>query len=399
MMTRMTRMTSTSRTYYCSMKFKYLKIDLESSTTYNCHAAKSYPVNFARVVAHPGQLFNTDINVIERQQMLNNERNASCEQNCWAAEDAGSVSPRMYQDGIARTHTQTVTTPEIIDLTINGDCNLTCSYCCKEFSSAWRRDIAGVGDYNVADNRYKINNKDHALLSISQNELKNTKHYQQLLNEIRLVSADLKTLTVTGGEPFLDNQLVSMLKSIELNATASIEIYTGLGVSLKRVERIIDELQGMNVTIIVSGENTDKLYEFNRYGAEWSEFVSKVDMIHKKNIPIKFQATLTNLTVMGFVEFYNYFKNEEIMITVAHQPSMMAPYVLDIITKQTLISEVAKLPATIRDTIVTAISSTPSEEQRISIKEFLLEFSLRRNLQLDVFPTSFLTWLEIDCVV
>lgn len=381
------------------MKFKYLKIDLESNTTYNCHAAKSHPIDFTRMSELPGQLFNTDINVAERRQMLNNERNASCEQNCWSAEDVGSISPRIYQSGLAQTHTQVVTTPEIIDLTINGDCNLTCSYCCKEFSRAWRRDLFENGDYQIADDRYKFNNKDRALLQISQRELKNTQRYQQLLTEIRLVSTNLKTLTVTGGEPFLDNQLIDVLKSLKLNPDTVIEIYTGLGVNANRVDWIADELKDMNVTVIISGENTDQLHEFNRHGATWDGFVAKVNILKSKNIPVKFQSTLTNLTVAGFKEFYNHFKNEEIILTVAHQPSMMAPYVLDPATKQAIIADVADLPVDVRDTIVTAISPEPTKQQQVSIKEFITEFSRRRNLKLDIFPTTFLTWLEIDCVV
>ena len=134
-------MSGPERDYYCSYKFKFLKIDLESKTTYNCHAAAPHPIDFDWLNNNPGQLFNTDTSINERQQMLNNQRNDSCEQNCWRAEDSGAQSPRLYQGGAKRTHDQLITHPEIIDLTVGGDCNLTCSYCCKEFSSAWRRDI------------------------------------------------------------------------------------------------------------------------------------------------------------------------------------------------------------------------------------------------------------------
>jgi hypothetical protein len=71
------------RDYYCSMKFKFLKIDLESTTTYNCHAASPHSVDFNWLKNNPGNLFNTNVNVAERQMMLENKRNSSCEQN-WA---------------------------------------------------------------------------------------------------------------------------------------------------------------------------------------------------------------------------------------------------------------------------------------------------------------------------
>ena len=106
----------TNRDYYCSMKFKFLKIDLPSKTIYNCHAAAPHRIDFDWLEENPGNLFNTPVNVYEREQMLRNERNKSCEQNCWIAEDAGAVSPRINQNGIEQTHTDPVTDPEIIDL-------------------------------------------------------------------------------------------------------------------------------------------------------------------------------------------------------------------------------------------------------------------------------------------
>jgi hypothetical protein len=129
------------RDYYCSMKFRYIKFDLERKTTYTCHAATPHAVNFDWLEKNPGQIFNSPINIEERNQMLRNERNASCEQNCWPAEDEGAVSPRLFQGGVEKTHTDIITMPEIIDLTVGSDCNLMCLYCTKEYSSTWRNDI------------------------------------------------------------------------------------------------------------------------------------------------------------------------------------------------------------------------------------------------------------------
>ena len=117
------------RDYYCSKKFTFLKIDLESKTTYNCHAAKPHQIDFEWLQHNPGQLFNTPINLKERQMMLSNQRNDSCEQNCWPAEDRGLPSPRLMQQGQFRSHDQIVVQPRMIDITLNTDCNLTCSYC------------------------------------------------------------------------------------------------------------------------------------------------------------------------------------------------------------------------------------------------------------------------------
>lgn len=380
----------TTRSYYCSMKFKYLKIDLESKTTYTCHAADPHPVDFAWLDKHPGELFNNPINVGERQMMLSNQRNPSCERNCWHAEDRGATSPRMFQNGAERTHINILAQPETIDLTIGADCNLTCTYCCKEFSSAWRRDVVNTGDYPGNNQRYTADSKDKVLLSISQHNLKTTKHYQALLDEIKLAAPGLRKLNVTGGEPFLDNYLVDTIKSLTLN-DAIIEIYTGLGVNIKRFERILDELQGLPVVVIVSAESIGSLLEFNRYGINWADFCSKINLLQQKRIKFKFQSTISNLTVTGYSDFIKYFGSNEIITTFAYQPSMMSPYVLDPESK--LIIQDQQVPAS----VIKSIAATPTEEQRINTKNFLLEFTRRRpSLNLSVFPTTFLNWLGIS---
>jgi organic radical activating enzyme len=396
-------MLDSERDYYCSYKFKYLKIDLESKITYNCHAATPHTIDFAWLKTNPGQLFNTDTSINERQQMLNNQRNVSCEQNCWRAEDSGAQSPRLYQGGKKKTHSQLITHPEIIDLTIGGDCNLTCSYCCKEFSSAWRRDIVNNGSYNISDSddRFCATNKDRLLLKISQSELKSTPHYQTLLDEIRLNLSNLKTLTVTGGEPLLDNQLIDVLASLELSPIVNVEIYTGLGVSRSRFRSFIDKLSKLkNLLLIVSAEGIGRHLEFNRYGNNWNEFDTKIKLLEQSGIQFKFQSQLSNLTVFGYAEFVKYFSSHSIDLTFVYQPHMMAPHVLDLDSKQQIQNSILNLPEHMQIAIKKSMQKEPTEMERVSLQKFLVEFVRRRpDLDLNIFPESFLKWAELKYVV
>lgn len=394
---------SAERDYYCSYKFKYLKIDLESKTTYNCHAATPHPIDFTWLKNNPGQLFNTDTSINERQQMLTNQRNKSCEQNCWRAEDGGAQSPRLYQGGNKKTHSQLITHPEIIDLTIGGDCNLTCSYCCKEFSSAWRRDIVNNGDYSMtqSDERFCATNKDRLLLKISQSELKSTLHYQTLMDEIRLNLASLKTLIVTGGEPLLDNQLIDVLEKLELPPTVEINVYTGLGVSQRRFENFIAKLSNLkNLLLIVSAEGIGKHLEFNRYGNKWNDFDAKIKLLEKSGIRLKFQSQISNLTIFGYTEFVNHFLLHPIDLTFVYQPHMMAPHVLDDKSKHQIQNSISTLPGHMQIAIKKSIQKNPTDLERRNLREFLAEFTRRRpDLNLNIFPTSFLKWMELPYVV
>jgi organic radical activating enzyme len=393
-----------NRNYYCSMKFKFLKIDLGSETTYNCHASAPHSIDFDWLEKNPGNLFNTKVNVLEREQMLKNERNASCEQNCWVAEDNGAQSPRLYQGGVEKTHTEIVTQPETIDLTIGADCNLTCSYCCKEYSNAWRRDIINNGNYNITnsqDNRYQGNIKDKTLLKISQSKLKNTEHYQILLKEIELASSKLKKLIVTGGEPLLDNALIDVLEKLNLPSSTQIKLYTGLGVSNSRFIGMIEKLKKVkNLLITVSSENIEELLEFNRYGIKWVEFSNKIDILKKEKINFEFHSTLSNLTIFGFKKFYDLFKLHKIVVTFAYQPRMMSPHIIDKDSKAVIERDLLTLPKDVYEPILRSIKKEPNEAERQNIKEFLYEFTKRRkDIDLTVFPKTFLEWIQIENVL
>jgi organic radical activating enzyme len=391
---------SVDRDYYCSYKFKYLKIDLVSNATYNCHAAKQHAINFQWLVNNKGNLFNTEINVVERQMMLANQRNASCEENCWPLEDKGAVSPRMWQNGKIKTHVDVQTQPEILEIKLNDNCNLSCSYCCKEYSSAWRRDLSTNGDYKVdtGDVRYRLTSRDKIMTKVSQQEVKNTKQFQQLMSEIKSFAPGLKEIVITGGEPLLDNQLFDILDAVS-NSSAVINIYTGLGVDVKRFQRMLDKIKQMPTAMIsVSAECTDKFYEFNRYGNRWTEFVNKIELLQKYRIEFRFSTAISNLTVFGLTSFIKYFNDQRIGLVFVNQPSMMAPYVLDADSKQQIMQDIQSLPEHYQTQIAQSIQADPSETQRQQMSEFLKEYAVRRNLDMNIYPQSFLDWLDTHVV-
>jgi len=392
-----------NREYYCSQKFRFIKIDLESNTMYTCDAAKSHNIDLQWLEKNPGQLFNNEININERRMMLQNRRNSSCEQNCWPAEDRGTLSPRLLRNGNVKTHTEIYTQPEILDLTINGNCNLTCSYCCKEYSSAWRQDIINNGNYKItqADSRYQAETKDYVLNKLSQSTIKRSKHYQLLLNEIRLMSPGLKTLYVTGGEPLLDNQLIDILIDLPLDPLVEFKLFTGLGMSMSRFKLLLGKLETINKKYVnfqlkISAESTDKFFEFNRYGNKWNEFLEKIELLKTQNINFIFHSTLSNLTLFKFVEFYKIFEKYTFTFDVANQPTMLAPHILDIDSKQMIQQSLTELSPDLAMSVLQMMQATPTEMEKKNLKEFLTEFVSRRpDLDLKIFPTTFLTWLEL----
>ncbi len=392
----MTRTMNTELRYYCANKFRFLKIDLESRTTYNCHAARPHAIDFAWLEKNPGQLFNTPINVHEREQMLRNERNASCEYNCWPAEDRGAPSHRLISGGQIFTHGQSITQPEIIDITVNTDCNLTCSYCCKEFSTSWRNDILQNGDYTTTaePERYRANNMDKILSLASQTERFNTSQTKTILSEITQASTSARTIIISGGEPFLSKYLMDIVT--QASHVPEIIIFTGLGVHINRFEKLLDALCDFsNVTLMISAETVGSYYEFNRYGMTWTDFEKKIDLLYKKNMRFDFSSVISNLTVAGFADFYRRFADHKIKFECVSRPDFLAPYVLDDQTKHSVIKQIESIDFAKKQTIIDSLRPDSSPQERKDLSVFLKEFVRRRsNISLSIFPSTFTQWIE-----
>jgi MoaA/NifB/PqqE/SkfB family radical SAM enzyme len=394
------------RDYYCAMKFRMMKIDMERKLTYHCDPAAPQNIDFEWLELNSGQLFNNPQVVNERQMMLENTRNSSCEQNCFKAEDVGAISPRILRQGYIKTHSDIIAEPEIIDLTLGSDCNLTCSYCLKEYSSAWRRDLLTNGNYDtvkIDDDRFTINVKDLVINRNSQPVRVNTNHFQLLLNETQILSKSLKTLVITGGEPLLNNSLFDILDKV--SDVPDIKIFTGLGVDHKRFSKIVEKLKKYsNIRLSVSAESAEKIYEFNRYGAKWDDFVTKTNILEKSDIKFGFHSTLSNLTIIGLPKFYEIFKNKISSYDLVYNPDFMAVYVLDDHTKQRIIDNLNTLDISLSDWqhkslskkfIIQSMQAEPTQKQRDNIREFLKEFTRRRpDLDVTIYPKEFLDWMD-----
>ena len=236
------------------------------------------------------------------------------------------------------------------------------------------------------------------MIKISQNEVKNTKQFQQLMDEIKSFAPGLKEIVITGGEPLLDNQLFDVLDAVS-NSSAVINIYTGLGVDVKRFQRMLDKIKQIPTAMIsVSAECTNKFYEFNRYGNLWTEFINKIELLQKSNIEFRFSTVISNLTVVGLADFIKHFIDHRIGLVFVNQPSMMAPYVLDVDSKKMILQDIQSLPEHYRTQIAQSIQADPSKTQQQQMSEFLKEYVTRRNLDLSIYPKSFLEWLDIHVV-
>jgi molybdenum cofactor biosynthesis enzyme MoaA len=379
--------------FYCSNKFKYLKVDIEKGMTLNCHASTAQPINFTTLQHDSDELFNSEFMHMERHMMLNNKRTDTCHDNCWSLEEQGIESVRMRDGGMAKTHESTQQAPEILEIIVNTQCSLSCIYCCKEFSSAWRNDIIKGGTYQTDDtDRYTLSVTD-LLLNKTPKKYK-TARQDAIIDSITqyIKSPTLKRLQITGGEPLLDKNFYKFFTDVSNNV--QVEIHTGLGISINMLERILNKLDtSLDIKFIVSAETMDKFYEFVRYGSKWEEFVEKINLIKHHGFDITLHSTLSNISVIDFSNFLTFFNEYDITHCFLAVPNYLAVNVLDTQTKDVINDS---LCGTKWQNIIDAIAVEPTEYQREQCSRYIPEFANRRDMDLDLLPKSFKSWLRLN---
>jgi organic radical activating enzyme len=378
--------------FYCSEKFTFLTVDVEKRLLYSCCSAKPEKINLTWLKENPTQLFNTSLIQSERQDMLNNIPVASCEANCWRPEKNNLTSRRIWlkKDQVTHTNVQT-TSPSLLNINLGSSCNLTCSYCCKQYSSAWRQDIVTNGSY-INHERFNVTSQDRILLKISQAEHIDTAAHQQIVDAISNFDK-VKEISISGGEPFLYNSLISLLEKFN---NIDIQIYTGLGVNPTRFKKQLSKIKNKhNLTIVVSAENCDSFYEFNRYGNTWSQFLINLTELQNEGFSIKFSSVISNLTIFGLLDFINQFPKIESRYNWCNDPDFLGVNVLDDLSKEDLIHKISSSDIQIKEYLISSIKQSYTEEQKQNFSMYLSEFARRKNLSLAIYPASMLQWLKV----
>lgn len=374
---------------YCSQKFWWLSVDIEKQTTNSCCTATSDKIDKTWLANNPGQLFNTPKIKQERELLLNDKRVPSCDV-CWRAEDRGTVSRRQLFNSAERTHENIQADPEILNILIGSDCNLTCLYCCKQYSSAWAADVINNGNYGVSDpHRYTLTEKDKIIYNLSQKEIMQSPTRKLIIDEVGLLSTRL--VVISGGEPFLNLDLFDLISKM---SGKQIQIVTGLGVNENRFKRELEKISSVtDVQLLISAESIGAMYEFNRYGSSYNRFCNNLETIKQMGIPYKFNAVVSNTTVFGLMDFINEFNESDIEFNACTDPDFLSVNVLDDASKQVLLES---LPTTNTKltTILTTLKEPCTLKQQQEAGIFITEFARRRNLSVNIFPESFIKWIN-----
>lgn len=396
-MMKMTETMTTKSEYYCSQKFWWLTTDIEKLTTQSCCNATPHKIDIEWMSNNPGKLFNTPELQVERNLMLDDIPVPSCASNCWNPEQRGLTSRRLIMGTNLKTHTDIESNPEVLHIMVGSQCNMTCVYCCKQYSSAWFNDILKNGIYPVTDvgDRFTINNKDRVIAAISQKEINISPNKIKLFDEIGKIAkiSKLFAINISGGEPFLYLYLDELIAKLP-NDTL-IYLFTGLGIEEKRFSKELEKLKKyQNVSLVISAENIGDSYELVRAGNTWQRFKNNLLEIQKNKIKYKFSSVLSNLTLFGLVDFVDYVGNIDIDFNLCNDPSFLAIHVMDDKSKEFISNNIDKLPSNAQDIIANSLNVNSTIIEQKNLKMYLTEFIKRKNLSIEIFPKTFIEWIN-----
>ena len=219
------------------------------------------------------EIYHSDYMQNLRQEFLADKKPKTC-QRCWDEEAAGRISKRMnsrirlkeYYDSVDWTNIN-LDQLWFIDLKLGNICNLKCRICGSWSSSKWAKEEI---DYVPG-----IDRKTHLAYTFLQ-EGAWPRESELFWDNLRTLLPNIKYLEFTGGEPFLIEQHFEFLRyAVDTNHSKHIEIhYNTNGTVFPEAAGLWNHFK--HVEIAFSIDNVGERFEYERYGADWSEVQANI---------------------------------------------------------------------------------------------------------------------------
>jgi sulfatase maturation enzyme AslB (radical SAM superfamily) len=219
-----------------------------------------------------------DIKII-RQKLINGERVNNCE-TCYKLEDNGFASHRIKEnnrwllDPDVKEYINTYI-PDSEEITFSYDlrysniCNLACIGCMPQQSSLWAKEL----HLQIKPINFKFD-----------------------LDK----ATKAKWIYLAGGEPFLTDELIALLKQIsDLDVQPLVCINTNLTIQDDDIKKICENIH--NLTLQISIDGVGKVAEYHRWPLKWEKFKRNLEWARELNCNIVFNTVVDAVNV-GFID-------------------------------------------------------------------------------------------------
>jgi MoaA/NifB/PqqE/SkfB family radical SAM enzyme len=214
-----------------------------------------------------------------RQQFRRGEKPKTCTR-CWQEEDAGRASKRIHSRIRLKEFVDKVDyandKPDqlwFVDLKLGNICNLKCRICGSWSSSKWAQEEI---DY-VPGLKNKKSHLAYKFLQQGQWPRKT----QAFWDNLRELLPNIKYLEFTGGEPFMIKEHFELLQyAVDQGYANNIDIhYNTNGTQWPDAHELWSHFK--RVDIAFSIDNVGERFEYERYGAKWTEVEENIRRFHK----------------------------------------------------------------------------------------------------------------------
>jgi len=246
-------------------------------------------------------------------------------------------------------------------LTVNWSnlCNLACTYCNAETSTAWQ-----------------------AIKKIPINHVKN--EHDSLIQLVARSRHRLKGLSLGGGEPLLQKGLPRLLEQVDPGSVSAM-ITTNLSVSLadNAVYQILKNWPHVIWMISFDTVKADQ-FEYVRHGASWAQFVDNIETMKQDKQTIIAHPAYSVYCALDLEPLYEFCFDKQLQIFWC---DLSHPYALDIrrqnpMLRQLAIEQIDAVTAKWTDKMVGSFDTLARYRQQLIDPSYLpMAFNNEDNLQ------------------
>ena len=296
---------------FCAFGFKGAMIEVDGRVRPCCRfkikKSQRLKVNEDRSIT---DIFNSELYKDIRKKMLAGEKVDGC-QRCYREEEAGYLSMRL-SDIIQSTNTDVEL--QYLEFESGRHCNLKCRSCSADVSTKWNEDIKRLPSLQDPDFDYEAHYYNEALEKLSKDEC-----------------SKLRSIKVTGGEPFLSKTFLTFMNNMvewDYAKNVTLKVYTNTSF-LPKKKFLNQLLKFRNLYLYMSIDDIKERNDYLRSGSEWKlvELVARYWMelaSKEKKVHLVVSNTVSIFNLLTLNEFDEWLKQKEkeynIFIECNYQP-------------------------------------------------------------------------------
>ncbi|MGZ3806973.1 MAG: twitch domain-containing radical SAM protein [Bacteriovorax sp.] len=312
---------------FCLAKWFQVTLHLQNGHNHSCHHPNTHQTTLKELKDDPSSLHNTQLKKLVRKQMLEGARPAECEY-CWKIEDtpgehfsdrhiksndewAGPFFGEAIDAGFEKN-----INPKYLEVSFSNSCNFKCAYCLPHISSSWMKELKQYGEYQTSSKHHSYAHLERAgKMPIADASL--NPYVIAFWEWWPSLYKDLKTLRITGGEPFMVPDTYRVLDYVADNSNSelSLAINSNLGTEQRLIDRavetigkIMDSKNVKDITIYTSLDTWGEQAEYIRHGLNMDLFLRNLYYILEKlpEVQITFMCTYNLLSISSFRPFLEF---------------------------------------------------------------------------------------------